>query len=161
GGALLLALMLSPVLCLFFFRNLKPARDNFLVRFMKTRYLWKLDLCLKYRWATVLVMTALVVGTVFLLPSVGREFMPELEEGNLWIRGTAPLNVNLERVAAVSREARAIMISYPETETVVNQVGRPDDGTDPCGFYNSEYFVPLKPHKTWSKVIEQTGWRRW
>ena len=87
--------------------------------------------------------------------------MPELEEGNLWIRGTSPLNANLERVASVSREARAIMISYPEVETVVNQVGRPDDGTEPLGFYNSEYFVPLKPQKEWPKTMPRTGWRRW
>src|SRR5208282_3268487 len=132
-------------------------------------YLTQLEICLRHRWTTLIVMGSLILFTGGLLlmkrengtPYVGREFMPELEEGNLWIRGTSPLNANLERVAAVSREARAIMISYPESETVVNQVGRPDDGTDPCGFYNSEYFVPLKPHKTWSKVIEQTGWRRW
>ena len=61
-------MILSPVLCLFFFHHLKPSRDNVLVRFMKSRYLWQLKACLKYRWTTVLVMSALVVGTVFLLP---------------------------------------------------------------------------------------------
>ncbi len=149
GGALLLAIILAPVLCMFFFKNLKPIPDNWMVRFMKNRYLKQLDICLKYRWTTLAVMGTLIVVTACLLPFLGREFMPELEEGNLWIRGTTPLNANLDRAAAVSREARAIMASYPEVETVVNQVGRPDDGTDPCGFYNSEFFVPLKPHKTW------------
>ena len=169
GGALILAVFLAPVLCLFFFKHLKPIADNFLVRYLKKRYLWQLDVCLRHRWTTLIVMGSLVIATGALLvlkkpdgtPYVGREFMPELEEGNLWIRGTSPLNANLERVASVSREARAIMISYPEVETVVNQVGRPDDGTDPCGFYNSEYFVPLKPHKEWSKTIPRTGWQRW
>jgi heavy metal efflux system protein len=169
AGALLLSVTLAPVLCLFFLKHLKPTEDNFLFRFLKYRYLRQLTICLKYRWTTLIVMSLLVVFTAALLvmkkadgnPYVGREFMPELEEGNLWIRGTSPLNANLERVAEVSREARAIMISYPEAETVVNQVGRPDDGTDPSGFYNSEYFVPLKPHKSWAKVVEQHGWRRW
>src|SRR6202011_4467298 len=134
---------------LFFFRHLKPARDNFMVRFMKTRYLWQLNLCLRYRWTTVLVMMALVVGTLFLLPLVGREFMPELEEGNLWIRGTAPLNITLERQVELSREARAIMATYPEIESIVAQLGRPDDGTDVSGFFNAEYFVPLRPQTAW------------
>jgi cobalt-zinc-cadmium resistance protein CzcA len=161
GGALLLALMLSPVLCLLFFRNLKPARDNFMVRFMKSRYLWQLDLCLRYRWTTVLVMAVLVGGTLCLLPSVGREFMPELEEGNLWIRGTAPLNQTLERNVEIAKQARAIMATYPEVESIVTQSGRPDDGTDTDGYYNTEFFVPLRPEKDWPQLVEQTGWRRW
>jgi cobalt-zinc-cadmium resistance protein CzcA len=161
GGALLLALMLSPVLCLFFFRNLKPARENFMVRFMKSRYLWQLNLCLRYRWTTVLVMAVLVAGTLFLLPRLGHEFMPELEEGNLWIRGTAPLNTTLERQVEIARQARAIMATYPEVESIVAQLGRPDDGTDACGFYNGEYFVPLRPQRDWPALVEQSGWRQW
>jgi cobalt-zinc-cadmium resistance protein CzcA len=160
-GALVLAVTLTPVLCLFFFRHLKPAPDNLLVRFLKSRYLWQLKVCLKYRWATILVMGGLIVGTVFLVPHLGNEFMPELEEGNLWIRGTSSLNTNLERGAHVAREARAIMMSYPEVEQVVSQLGRPDDGTDSCGFYNSEYFVPLRPQSEWPALIEQGGWRSW
>jgi cobalt-zinc-cadmium resistance protein CzcA len=159
GGALVLALMLSPVLCLFFFRHLPPARDNFLVRFLKASYLRQLERCLRYRWATVGLMALLAVGTACLLPWVGREFMPELEEGNLWIRGTAPLNISLERQADLSKHARATMSTYPEVETIVNQIGRPDDGTDPAGFYNSEFFVPLRPQKNWPALVEQEGWR--
>jgi cobalt-zinc-cadmium resistance protein CzcA len=161
GGALLLALTLSPVLCLLFFRRLKPSRENFLLRFMKSRYLWQLRVCLKYRWTTVVVMAALVGCTLCLLPSVGREFMPELEEGNLWIRGTAPLNCTLERQNEISKVARAIMAGYPEVEQIVAQLGRPDDGTDTAGFFNGEYFVPLRPREDWPAVIEQTGWRSW
>jgi cobalt-zinc-cadmium resistance protein CzcA len=161
GGALLLAMLLSPVLCLFFFRNLKPGRDNLLVRFLKNGYLKNLAICLQYRWTTVAVMSALVIGTACLLPWLGREFMPELEEGNLWIRGTAPLNITLERQVELSREARAIIATYPEVEEIVAQLGRPDDGTDAAGFFNSEYFVPLRPQKDWPKLIPQTGWRRW
>jgi cobalt-zinc-cadmium resistance protein CzcA len=160
-GALLLAMTLTPALCLLLFRGLKPSPDNFLVRFLKSRYLWQLKVCLKYRLTTVLVMGALIVGTACLVPLLGHEFMPELEEGNLWIRGTAPLNITLERQVELSRQARAIMATYPEVESIVAQLGRPDDGTDACGFYNSEYFVPLRPEKEWPKLVAQTGWKRW
>jgi cobalt-zinc-cadmium resistance protein CzcA len=160
GGALVLAMTLTPVLCLLLFRNLQQAPDNFLVRFLKNRYLWQLKVCLKYRWITVLVMGSLIVGTAFLIPHLGREFMPELEEGNLWIRGTLPLNVTLERQVEISREARKIMAHYPEVEAIVAQLGRPDDGTDTAGFYNSEYFVPLRSQKDWPAVVQRSGWRR-
>ncbi|HEV3261505.1 MAG TPA: efflux RND transporter permease subunit, partial [Gemmataceae bacterium] len=159
-GALFLAMTLTPVLCLLFFKNLKPSPDNLLVRFLKRRYLWQLKVCLKYRWATVLVMGSLIVATACLVPFLGHEFMPELEEGNLWIRGTAPLNITLERQVELSKQARAIMAAFPEVDSIVAQLGRPDDGTDTGGFFNSEYFVPLRPEKDWPRLVEQTGWRR-
>jgi heavy metal efflux system protein len=161
AGALMLALMLSPVLCLLFFKNLKPVPDNFFVRFIKHTYLKPLGVCLQNRWTTVAVFATLFGGTLCLLPSLGREFMPELEEGNLWIRDTAPLNTTLERQAAISKEGREIMASYPEVEDIVNQIGRTDDGTDTDGYYNSEFFVPLRPQSEWPAVVEQQGWRRW
>src|SRR5262249_2423154 len=91
---------------------------------------------------------------------LGREFMPELEEGNLWIRCTAPLNQTLERNVDIARQARAIMAGYPEVEAVVTQSGRPDDGTDTCGFYNTEYFGPWRPKKDWPPLVEQPGGQR-
>jgi cobalt-zinc-cadmium resistance protein CzcA len=160
-GALFLAMTLTPVLCLLFFKNLKPAPDNLLVRFLKSRYLWQLKVCLKYRWATLLVMGSLIVASACLVNSIGREFMPELEEGNLWIRGTGPLNQTLERNVEIAKQARSIIASYPEVEAIVSQSGRPDDGTDTEGYEGTEYFVPLRPQADWPKVVEQTGWRRW
>lgn len=157
GGALLLALTLAPVLCAFFFRNLKPARDNILVRYLKARYLWQLKLCLNYRWVTLGVMGAMVVVTAVLTLKLGREFMPELEEGNLWIRGMYPVNASLESVADGSRLARRIIRQYPEVRLVANQIGRPDDGTDPEGFNKSEFFVPLRPEKEWPAMQDQDG----
>jgi cobalt-zinc-cadmium resistance protein CzcA len=161
AGALVLATTLTPVLCLYLFKNFKPVGENLLVRFLKNRYLWQLRICLKYRWATILIMCSLIAFTIALLPYLGHEFMPELEEGNLWIRGTAPLNVTLERQVELSRKARAIIASYPEVDSIVAQLGRPDDGTDTAGFYNSEYFVPLRPEKDWPHLIPQSGWRSW
>jgi cobalt-zinc-cadmium resistance protein CzcA len=183
GGALLLALTLSPVLCLLLFRRLKPARDNFLVRWLRRGYLRNLELCLNHRaltlggfglfigvtlfWLLVLPAAkdwawlkerAPVVGQ---LPTLGREFMPELEEGNLYVRGTFPVNISLEDVASRADRARAIMRSFPEVAIVQSQVGRPDDGTDPSGFYNAEFSVPLLPEGSWPKTVPQTGVLGW
>jgi cobalt-zinc-cadmium resistance protein CzcA len=162
AGALVLAVTLTPVLCLIFFKNIRPAPDNFLMRFLKTRYLWQLRVCLKYRWTTVILMLILMAATAYLIPHIGQEFMPELEEGNLWIRCTAPLNQTLDRNVEIARQARAIIASYPEVESIVSQSGRPDDGTDTAGYYNTEYFVPLRPAGDWPAVVAQTTpWRRW
>jgi cobalt-zinc-cadmium resistance protein CzcA len=158
GGGLLLATLLSPVLCLLFFRNLKPTPDNFLVRFLKTRYLWQLRICLDHRWTTLAVMGGLMVFTATLLPKIGREFMPELEEGNLWIRAVFPVNISLDETSDKAQIARSIMRTYPEVEEIVTQIGRPDDGTDTAGFYNVEFFVNLRPQKNWPAQKQREGW---
>jgi cobalt-zinc-cadmium resistance protein CzcA len=160
AGGLLLAMLLSPVLCLFFFRRFQPTRDNFLVRWLKTSYLRQLRICLNYRWATLAVMGSLLAATACLTPYVGREFMPELEEGNLWIRGDFPVNISLDETSAKAQTARSIMKKYPEVDTIVTQLGRPDDGTDTSGFYNVEFFVNLKPQKDWPAVKARTGLAR-
>src|SRR4029077_20607478 len=103
-GALALALTMAPVGCLLLFKNHKPSPDNWLVQTMKRPYLRNLRFCLHHRYATVGVMALLTVATVMMLPLLGREFMPALEEGNLWIRGTAPLNISLERHTELSRQ---------------------------------------------------------
>ena len=162
GGALLMALTLTPVLCQFLLRHVKPIPDNFLVRFLKSRYLWQLGICLKHRVITLVVMGGLIALTVMWpLPQIGREFMPELEEGSLWIRGIYPVNASLETVRDSVKKARLIMSSdrYPEVAAVVAQVGRPDDGTDPGLFNNVEVFVPLRHEKDWP-VVERPNQQR-
>jgi cobalt-zinc-cadmium resistance protein CzcA len=162
GGALLLALTVAPVLCYLSLRRLKPIPDNFLVNYLRNGYIRNLKVCLRYRWITVGLFTSAIVLTyLFAVPMLGREFMPELEEGNLWIRATYPLNASLDTTAKDSAKAREIMAKYPEVETIVTEMGRPDDGTDPGGFYNHEFFVNLRPHREWPKVKEESGWRRW
>jgi cobalt-zinc-cadmium resistance protein CzcA len=158
GGALVLALTLAPVLCLIFFRHLKPGRDNLLVRWLKRGYLRNLALCLRFRWVTLGIMAVLLMFTVTLIPSLGGEFMPELEEGNLYIRGTFPVNIGLNEAADKVRIARSIIRQYPEVDLVASQTGRPDDGTDPTGYYNAEFTVPLRQEKEWPLVVEQDGW---
>ena len=160
AGALLLSMTLSPVLCMMLFKNFKPVRENFLVRALKFRYLAQLKLCLSYPKTTCFVMAFLIGGTFCLIPQIGREFMPELEEGNLWLRGIGELNMNLEHSVQIAKQARAIMAGYPEVESIITQSGRPDDGTDTEGFYSGEYFVPLRRQEDWPKVAPATGWRR-
>jgi cobalt-zinc-cadmium resistance protein CzcA len=162
AGALVLALTLAPVLCLLFFKHLKPAPDNFLVRWLKNSYLRQLDRALRHRWIALSLFTGLIAFTaVIALPRLGHEFMPELEEGNLWVRSRFPLNMSLDRASEDATQIRNILTSYPEVDTVIVQVGRPDDGTDVATFSNFELFVNLLPHEKWPKVVENTGWRRW
>jgi cobalt-zinc-cadmium resistance protein CzcA len=161
GGALILSLTLSPVLCRLLFTNLKPARDNFLVRMLKGFYVGQLKLALRFRWISVGLFAALLIATGLALPHLGAEFMPELEEGNVYVRGTFPVNASLDEVASKAAVARKILQKYPETTLILNQMGRPGDGTDPTGFYNCEFSVPLKTHDEWPKVMKQTGFRRW
>jgi cobalt-zinc-cadmium resistance protein CzcA len=150
GGALLLALTIAPVLCLFFFRNLKPVPDNFLVRYLKRSYLRQLRICLNHRVLTLIVFGSLIIGTlVFLLPHLGREFMPQLEEGNLWLRGNFPPNSSLEEVVRKTSRAEKILARFPEIKLVLSQVGRPDDGTDPTGFNMVQIFIDLKDKRDW------------
>ena len=161
GGALLLSLTIAPVLCLLFFKNLKPSSDNWFVRYLKRGYLRNLEYCLNHRWLVVIVFGVMIFGTIGSLQFLGREFMPALEEGHIWARATYPVGVSLNENSEKSRIAREIMRKYPEVELVVNQIGRPESGTDPTGFYSSEFFIPLKAQEKWPATIPATGWHKW
>jgi len=158
GGALLLAVTIAPVLCLLLFRNLQPGQDNWLVQFLKRGYLRQLERLLNHRHLAVTGFGALIVITAMLLPHLGREFIPPLEEGHIWIRGMFPVSISLDQNAEQARLARAILRKYPEVESVVCQLGRPDSGVDPTGFYSAEFFVPLKPQPEWPAVVERQNW---
>src|SRR5262249_8092951 len=132
-----------------------------LVRYLKRSYLRQLEYCLDHRWLTLTLFLTLGAVTVAAMSFLGREFMPELEEGNLYIRGTFPVNVSLDEGADKATTARAIIPKYPGVAMVESQVGRPDDGTDPTGFYNAEFSIPLRPEQEWPAVVEQNGWRGW
>lgn len=120
GGALLMALTLTPVLCMILLKNVKPVPENMLVRVLKNRYFWNLNLCLDHPFITIAVMTTLIgITAAWPMMHLGREFMPELEEGSLWIRGIFPVNISLDAVKEPVKEARAIMSSQPIPETVM------------------------------------------
>jgi cobalt-zinc-cadmium resistance protein CzcA len=149
AGALLLAVTVSPVLCLLFLGNLKPTEDNFLVRGLKWLFVNQLVWLLRFRWVALGLFLVAVVGTGVVAANMGREFMPELEEGNLMVRGTFPVNVSFEEVVYRSRQVRRVLQRFPEFAVIVPAIGRPDDGTDPTGYYNLEIFIPLRPDTEW------------
>jgi cobalt-zinc-cadmium resistance protein CzcA len=158
-GALILALTLSPVLCTIFLRKVKPTRDNMLVRGLKAGYVGQLKFFMNCRWLALLIVGVLVAITALVLPGLGREFMPELEEGNMYIRAIFPINISLEESTEKVKTIREIMRKYPEVQLVMSQSGRPDAGTDPGGFYYTEILVPLKPFDQWPAVKKQEGWQ--
>ena len=148
-GALLLAVTLAPVLCSFLFQDAMVEKETFIDRLMKRRYLRTLKLVLRHRYLTLAMMGSIVIFTATLVPNLGGEFMPQLEEGNLWIRALMPRTVSLEEAARVAPRLREVIASIPEVRGVMSQVGRPDDGTDITGFFNIEFNVPLKPMEQW------------
>jgi heavy metal efflux system protein len=148
-GALILAVTLAPVLCSFFFHNKTEEAETFVDRIMKRRYLKALDRVLDHRFLTLAIMGGLLAFTIVLVPGLGGEFMPQLEEGNLWIRAIMPRTTSLEEAARIAPRIRAVIASTPEVRGVMSQVGRPDDGTDVTSFFNLEFNVPLKPMEEW------------
>ena len=109
----------------------------------------------RLRWAALRCLLALAA---IALHSLGLEFLPKLEEGNFWIRATMPTSISLEEGNGYVNRMRAHLISsFPEVQTVISQHGRPDDGTDATGFFNAEFFVPLKPFDTWPAGSTRTG----
>ncbi len=159
GGALLLAITLSPVLCEMLLGHVQPKPDNRFVRWLTQTYANQLKLALKFRFVSLGLFAVVLAVTVLMLPLLGREFMPQLEEGNIYVRGTFPLNASLAEVYERTQVARETFKDYPEVESVVAQIGRPDDGTDPTGFYNVEFYVPMRPSDEWP-VIAELGRRR-
>jgi cobalt-zinc-cadmium resistance protein CzcA len=148
-GALVLAVTLAPVLCSYLFTNKKEEKDTWLDMVMKKRYLRALSIVLRHRRLTCAIMFGLMFGTVFLVPHLGGEFMPPLEEGNLWIRALLPRTVSLEGAAQFAPRLREVIGKVPEVRGVMSHIGRPDDGTDVTSFFNVEFNVPLKPMEQW------------
>jgi cobalt-zinc-cadmium resistance protein CzcA len=148
-GALLLAVTLSPVLCLLLMRNLTARRDNMLVRTLQWLFVQQLRVVLALRWLALAVFVAVLCFTGVAAARMGQEFMPELEEGNMLVRGTFPVNVSFKEVTQRSRQFRQLVQHYPEVRVIPTAIGRPDDGTDPTGYYNMEANLPLKPDGEW------------
>lgn len=156
-GALCIAVTLAPVLCSFFFHNKKEESDTIVDRIMKRSYLAALNWVLNHRFFTLSVLVGLLVFTATLVPGLGGEFMPQLEEGNLWIRATLPRTVSFESASRMAPRLRATIASIPEIKGVMSHVGRPDDGTDITSFFNLEFNAPLKPMEEWrSGVTRET-----
>ncbi len=161
-GALTLAVTLTPVLCSFLFQNKKEEKETFIDRIMKLRYLTMLDRVLRNRFLVLAGMGGLLAFTIFLIPTLGGEFMPPLEEGNLWIRAILPRTVTLQEAARMAPRLREVIGSIPEIKGVMSQVGRPDDGTDVTSYFNLEFNAPLIPMEHWrTKPVSILGHELW
>ena len=152
-GSLIVTLTLLPVLCFWLLRSGVRERRNAIFERIRTAYVRGLDFCLARSRATVLATAALLVASLLLFADVGAEFMPHLDEGALWVRATMPYTISFDESAKIVPQIRSIISSFPEVTVVGSEHGRPDDGTDPTGFFNAEFFVGLKPYSQWRGAI--------
>jgi len=156
-GALLCALTVLPVLCAFFLRKHVHEPEVRIFEWVKDRYGAVLGWCLNHRSVTVALALAVFGSSLLLIPFIGGEFMPHLDEGALWVRATTPYTISFEEASKLSPQIRNILASFPQVTTVANELGRPDDGTDSTGFFNNEFYVGLKPYSdpAWSGAISE------
>jgi cobalt-zinc-cadmium resistance protein CzcA len=156
-GSLLFSMLIAPALTSFVFR--KPTREwhNPLMTGMTKGYRKTLGWAIRFRWITIMIAALTLGASAFLIYSgiIGSEFLPHLDEGAIWARATLAPSTGPSEGARVMHQARIILASFPEVTQVISQVGRPDDGTDTTGFFNTEYFVDLKPKEEWRPVFRQ------
>ncbi|HHT9119225.1 MAG TPA: efflux RND transporter permease subunit [Candidatus Hypogeohydataceae bacterium YC41] len=147
-GSLLFSFTVIPVLCSFF---LKPgaAREGFIIHFLRNLYVPVVTKTVSHSWVTVGIAIGLLAGSLAVVPFLGTEFLPELDEGALWVRVTMPPNISLSTAEGLVHEIRSVLQEFPEVVNTASQLGRPDDGTDVNGFDNVEIFVDLKPRSKW------------
>jgi cobalt-zinc-cadmium resistance protein CzcA len=156
-GSLLFSMLIAPVLASFLFgRNVREWR-NPAMELITRAYRWSLTQAIRFRWATVAIAAAALAGSVYLMESgaIGSEFLPHLDEGAIWARATLAPSMGPTEGTRVMDQARVMFASFPEVKQVVSQVGRPDDGTDTTGFFNTEYYVDLKPKREWRPVFHE------
>ena len=146
-GALILTLTLVPVLASYWFKSGVKEHTNRAFEWMKRIYATQLDWALGRPKLTMVIACLIFGATLLLVPFIGGEFMPHLDEGALWVRATMPYTISFEEASKIAPQVRAILASYPQVTVVASELGRPDDGTDPTGFFNCEFYVGLKPYK--------------
>jgi cobalt-zinc-cadmium resistance protein CzcA len=146
AGALLCSLTLLPVLCAYFLRKHVKEPDVALYKRIERAYHRALHACLRRPYLTTAACGVVFVVSLLLAPFIGAEFMPHLDEGSLWIRATMPYTISFEEASKLAPQVRGILLGFPQVTTVANELGRDDEGTDPIGFFNDEYFVGLKPY---------------
>jgi cobalt-zinc-cadmium resistance protein CzcA len=146
-GGLILTLTLTPVLASYWFKKGVREKPNRPYEWMKKQYAKQLDWALDRPKLVMVIATLIFAASLCLVPFIGGEFMPHLDEGALWVRATMPYTISFEEASSIGPQLRAILMSYPQVTVVGSELGRPDDGTDPTGFFNCEFYVGLKPYK--------------
>jgi cobalt-zinc-cadmium resistance protein CzcA len=152
-GALVLTLTVVPVLASYWFKNGVREKPNRIFEWVRDSYSKRLRWCLDHPKSTV-GLSVLIFGlSLLLLPFIGGEFLPHLDEGALWVRATMPYTISFEEGSKFAPQIRALLMKYPQVTVVGSELGRPDDGTDPTGFFNCEFYVGLKPYndKSWKQ----------
>jgi heavy metal efflux system protein len=154
-GALIFSMLIAPVLCSLLFKHGVHEWHNPAMDYLKASYRKAAHWAIEHRAVTVGVAGFSVCVALFLTLSgvIGSEFLPHLDEGAIWARGTLAPSTGPAEGARIMDEARVVFASFPEVTQVVSQVGRPDDGNDTTGFFNTEYFVDLKPKEQWRPVF--------
>jgi cobalt-zinc-cadmium resistance protein CzcA len=155
GGALLFSMFLTPVLASIVFPKGTKEWHNPLMHFLTRIYARLLDLAMRWHWVTVSFAVASLAGVLLLSRGIGSEFLPHLDEGAIWARGSLAPSTGPREGIRIMNQARVIFAKFPEVTQVVSQVGRPDDGTDTTGFFNTEYFIDLKPKEQWRPMFGQ------
>jgi heavy metal efflux system protein len=150
-GALILTLTFVPVVVTYAFKNGVKENRNRVFDWVHDKYAGALDWCLDHGTLTLVICTLIFGGSLLLVPLIGGEFLPHLDEGALWVRATMPYTIGFDEAAKFAPQIRDILIQYPQVTVVGSELGRPDDGTDPTGFFNCEFYVGLKPYddKSW------------
>ena len=155
-GSLILTLTFVPVLVSLWFKKGAREKVNRPFEWVKDKYATQLDWALRRPKLTMLLACIIFAATLLLVPYIGGEFMPHLDEGALWVRATMPYTISFEEASKIAPQIRDILMSYPQVTVVASELGRPDDGTDPTGFFNCEFYVGLRPYKdkAWSGGID-------
>ena len=156
-GALIFSMVITPVLASFVFRKGAKEWHNPVIEWITARYRTTVSWAVSHLWVVFGVSMVGFAMTVNLLVGgyIGSEFLPHLDEGAIWVRGTLAPSTGPSEGIRVANEARVILASFPEVTVATSQVGRPDDGTDTTGFFNTEYFVDLKPKEQWRGVFHE------
>ncbi len=155
AGGLIATFTIAPALSLLLFDVKVQERETPVVRWLRRAYEPALEFALANHIITFAGLATLALLALIAMRSLGLEFLPKLEEGNLWVRATFPQSISLEDSDTYVNKMRLAMAAYPEVESVVSQHGRPDDGTDATGFFNAEFFVPLKPSDAWPRGVDK------
>ena len=146
-GALIFTLTLVPVLASYWFTRGVKEVVNRPYEWVKRIYARQLEWCLNHPKSTLFGSVLIFGATLLLVPFIGGEFMPHLDEGALWVRATMPYTISFEEASKFAPQVRSLLMSYPQVTEVGSELGRPDDGTDPTGFFNCEFYVGLRPYK--------------
>jgi len=156
-GALIFSILIAPVLASFAFAKGAKEWHNPVMSLLTERYRDAVRWAIRHRIITVSVAgVAILLGNVLAFSgTIGSEFLPHLDEGALWVRGTLAPSTGPDEGIRVANQARIVLCSFPEVPQCTSQVGRPDDGTDTTGFFNTEYFVDLKPKEEWRPIFHE------